>query len=229
MTAPLPSMTQPRPVSDLRLLHERMKPHPLLKTLGITAFITAFFAGYFHLLNFPAHPVTVLPHSALDQRIPFTPWLLVAYASLWIYVAIAPVLQSTRRDLYAFGLEAAGVALIGLSIFYFWPTTLAPLTIDWENHPGFEFLKTIDAAGNACPSLHVAFSVFTAIRIHESLRQVRARSTLRVANWLWCAAIAYSTLAIKQHVIIDVLAGTLLGALGGCITWARWLLNRRHA
>jgi membrane-associated phospholipid phosphatase len=34
---------------------------------------------------------------------------------------------------------------------------------------------------------------------------------LKTTNWVWCAFIIYSTLAIKQHVMWDVLAGLLLG------------------
>ncbi len=214
-------MISPRPASDLRLLHERLKPHPVLKAVGITAFITVFFVAYFRLLNFPAHPVTVVPRTPLDDLIPFMPWLLAVYVSLWVYVSLPPVLQPDKKSLYAFGWEAGGVALAGLGIFYFWPTTLEAPAIAWEEHPGFEFLKTIDASGNACPSLHVAFAVFTAMRLNDTLREVGARPGLRAANWLWGAAIACSTLAIKQHVVIDVLAGALLGVVGGRIHWAR--------
>jgi membrane-associated phospholipid phosphatase len=215
------------PPSDLRLLFQGMLPHPLLKTVGVSAFITVFFIGYFRLLNFPIYPVTVVPLTPWDSLVPFTPWMLAIYASLWIYVPLAPVLLPTKKELYALGWEAGGVALIGLGIFLFWPTTIPPLPINWADHPGFEFLKTIDASGNACPSLHVAFAVFTAIRVHETLRAVGARPRLHAANWLWCLAIAYSTLAIKQHVILDVIAGAVLGTLGGLAHWTRWLPSAR--
>ena len=35
----------------------------------------------------------------------------------------------------------------------------------------------------------------------------------RVANWLWCLGILYSTIATRQHVAIDVAAGAVLGAV----------------
>jgi membrane-associated phospholipid phosphatase len=220
-------MTGRRDSSDLRLLFHRMTPHSLLKTAGITAFITLFFVGYFHLLNSPIFPVTVVPLTAWDHLIPFSPWMLAFYVSLWIYVPLAPVLLPTKRELYALGWEAGGVAVIGLGIFLFWPSTLPPLSIDWSQHPGFEFLKTIDASGNACPSLHVAFAVFTAIRVHETLALIGARRRLMITNWLCCAVIAYSTVAIKQHVVIDVIAGAVLGVFGGVIHWTRLFTEKR--
>ncbi len=73
-------------------------------------------------------------------------------------------------------------------------------------------MKSVDAAGNACPSLHVAFAIFTALWLARLLREVMAPLAVRLFNAGWCAAIIYSTLATKQHVAVDVFAGTTLGA-----------------
>lgn len=214
-------MTDRRAPTDLRLLLTRMTAHSLLKTVGVTAFIVVFFLAYFRLLHSPIFPVTVMPLTPLDHWIPFTPTTLIIYLSLWLYVPLAPVMLPTKRELYACGWEAGGVALVGLGIFLFWPTTIPAPAIDWSDHPRFEFLKTIDASGNACPSLHVAFAVFTAIRVHGTLSAIGISSRVRVANWLWCVAIIYSTLSTKQHVVVDALAGALLGVLGGTLRWTR--------
>lgn len=216
----MPTSSEP---TDLGLLRARMTQHFWLKTFGVTVFITVFFLGYFRLLNFPAFPVTVMPLTALDHWIPFTPFALILYVSLWIYVPLAPVMLPDKRALYALGWEAGGVAVIGLGIFFFWPSVIPVIEIDWALHPGFEFLKAVDASGNACPSLHVAFAVFTAIRLHSTLLGIRARVFMHAINWLWCAGIVYSTLAIKQHVVVDVVAGAVLGTAGGFIHWTPWL------
>jgi len=199
-----------------------MRQHWLLKTVGISAFITVFFIAYFRLLKAPIFPVTVMPVTWLDHVIAFNPYALVIYLSLWIYVPIAPIAIADKRKLYALGWEAGGVAIVGLGIFLFFPTMIPTLPIDWARYPGFEFLKTVDAAGNACPSLHVAFAVFTALRFDETLRELRARAVLHVGNWAWALGIVYSTLAIKQHVAVDAYAGTLLGVVGGQLHWTRW-------
>jgi len=44
------------------------------------------------------------------------------------------------------------------------------------------------------------------------LRQTATPRYLRVVNVAWFAAITFSTLAIKQHVALDALAGALLGS-----------------
>jgi membrane-associated phospholipid phosphatase len=73
----------------------------------------------------------------------------------------------------------------------------------------------VDAPGNALPSLHVATALFTALWIQRLLREIGAPADLRHLNWLWLALIVYSTLATKQHLALDVLAGGALGALFG--------------
>ena len=102
---------------------------------------------------------------------------------------------------------------IGLLIFYVWPTAVPVADIDWALYPGVDYLKSLDAAGNACPSLHVATAVFSAIWLHFTLSRFTAPRWLLALNWAWCTGIAYSTVATRQHVVVDVLAGLLLGGM----------------
>jgi membrane-associated phospholipid phosphatase len=57
----------------------------------------------------------------------------------------------------------------------------------------------------------VATAMFTAIWVDYLLRHVQVPGVMRVLNGGWFVAITYSTLAIKQHVALDALAGVLLG------------------
>jgi membrane-associated phospholipid phosphatase len=182
-----------------------------LKIVGVTAFTWLFFIGYFQLLRHPASSMTVMPLTALDRLIPFQPEMLVAYFSLWFYVGLAPGLQRNFNELVVYGLWIGALCLTGLGFFHFWPTQIPPLMASSSDFPGFALLQGVDAPGNACPSMHVAVAIFTAIRVDDVLRRTRAPQALRLANWLWFAAIAYSTLAVKQHVLLDAVAGALLG------------------
>ncbi|MBT2335064.1 phosphatase PAP2 family protein [Variovorax paradoxus] len=207
--APLPRTHSPQPwTADIGLRIRRLF---WLKAIGTTVFTWLFFIGYFHMLRNPAYPVVVMPLTALDHLIPFQPYTLGAYLSLWVYVGVAPGLQLSFRELVVYGLWIGALCLTGLGLFYFWPTQIPPLAIDASGYPGFAMLQGVDAAGNACPSMHVAVAIFTAIRLDHVLREARTPVFLRLANWLWFAAIAYSTLAVKQHVVLDALAGALLG------------------
>lgn len=194
-------------------LGQRLWRYPVLKFIGVSAFMWVFFQAYFHLLRHPAYPVFEMPLTALDRLIPFQAQALAAYLSLWLYVGLAPGLLLTLRELVIYGLWAAALCLTGLAFFYFWPTAVPPRAIDVSGFPGFAMLKGLDASGNACPSLHVAASMFTAIWIDRLLRIAQAPRALRGSNLLWFIAIAYSTVAIGQHVVLDVAGGLALGAV----------------
>jgi len=193
-----------------------------LKAFGTMAFIAVFFGAYFYLLKNPAYPITVMPFTALDRLIGFYPPAISLYVSLWVYVSLPPVLLATRGEVVAYASAMTGACLAGLAVFYSWPTAVPTPDIDWALHPGVDFLKNIDAAGNACPSLHVATAVFSGCWLHRLLGRFSAPRWLLALNWLWCAGIVYSTLATRQHVVLDVAGGALLGGL------AAWLSLRRR-
>lgn len=209
--APLPLSATP-PAAWKVDLGERFWRYLPLKFFGVSAFMGVFFVGYFHTLHHPAYAVFEMPLTALDRLIPFQPQALLVYLSLWVYVGIAPGLLLRLREMLVYGLWAAALCLAGLACFYFWPTAVPPRTVDVTGMVGFAMLQGVDAAGNACPSLHVATAMFTAIWVERLLRVVQAPPPLRWANALWFIAIAYSTVAIRQHVVLDALAGVLLGA-----------------
>lgn len=189
----------------------RCRRHVVVKMLGICAFMWVFFIAYFHLLRHPVHPVTVMPVTVIDRLIPFQPQALAAYVSLWLYIGIAPGLLLTLREILVYGLWIAALCVTGLACFYAWPTVVPALDPAVLGHGGFALLQRVDAAGNACPSLHVATAIFTALRVEHLLRQVQTPAVLRILNGVWCTAIVYSTLATKQHVVLDALAGAMLG------------------
>lgn len=184
------------------------------KAVGTTVFMTAFFVVYLHLLHHPVHPVTLMPLTPIDHWIRFEPWSLPIYLTLWVYVSLAPALIESKRVLFGYAAAIGAVCIVGLVIFWLWPTAVPAPQIDWAQFPGFGALKNVDGTGNACPSLHVATAVFSGFWLHQLLRLSRAPSWLLIFNVLWCAAIIYSTMATKQHVFLDVAAGVVLGAVG---------------
>lgn len=195
--------------------------HVALKSLGTMLFIAVFFGAYFFLLKHPASAVTVMPLTGLDRLIGFEPWAMPLYISLWVYVSLPPALLATPQALFAYARAMAGTCLIGLAIFYLWPTTVPVADIDWALYPGVDFLKNLDAAGNAFPSLHVATAFFSGVWLQVLLRRFDAPRWTRWLNGLWCIGIVYSTMATRQHVAVDVAAGLLLGGLG-----AAWSLRQ---
>ncbi|MDO8206536.1 MAG: phosphatase PAP2 family protein [Gallionella sp.] len=200
--------------------------HVHLKGIGTMLFIGVFFAAYFYLLKEPAYPAMVMPVTRLDRLIGFVPQALPVYLSLWVYVSLPPALLATRRELYGYGLSMTATCMTGLIVFYFWPTAVPAANIDWALYPDMDFLKNMDASGNACPSLHVTTAVFSGFWLHHLLRRFGAPLRILIVNWAWCIGIVYSTLATRQHVALDVLAGLALGVLAAVLSLRRDRMNK---
>lgn len=192
------------------------------KALGTMAFMAIFFAAYFAVLRHPVQPTTVMPLLAADAWVPFTPHAFPVYASLWVYVSLPPALFRHFRPLALFGLWIAALCLFCLAIFWLLPTTIPAAGIDWSLYPEMAVIKGLDAAGNACPSLHVASAVFSAFWFGRLFRIIGAPFWLSRFSALYCLAILWSTLATRQHVLLDVLAGAVVGSIFA-------VLSLRHA
>lgn len=197
---------------------QALSQHMLLKALGTPFFIAIFFGAYFYLLKHPTYETTIMPTLWLDRVIGFAPNALPLYLSLWVYVSLPPALLATRQALYRYALAMAATCLVGLLFFYFWPTAIPAADIDWSRYPDVHFLKNIDAAGNAFPSLHVATAVFSGVWLHVLLRGFGGPRWILAANAIWGIGIIYSTLATRQHVAVDVLGGLVLGGLAALIS-----------
>ena len=193
-----------------------------IKAAGTMAFMAIFFWAYFWVLRNPLFPTTVMPLIELDAWIPFTPLAFPIYASLWFFVSLPPALLVNTRMLACYTQWMTAMCLFCLGIFWLLPTGVPPAIVDWSLYPSIAFIKDADAAGNACPSLHVASSVFSAFWLDRVFRVVRVPLVLRWLSGGFCLAILWSTMATRQHVAIDVLAGTTVGLVFA-------VLSLRHA
>jgi membrane-associated phospholipid phosphatase len=199
----------------------RVRRSFVVTILGTTLFNGIFFIGYFYIQRYPAYTPTLIPVTSLDLMIPFQPRALWAYVSLWIYIGAGPGLQRTFKEIAVYSLWIAGLCITGLAIYYLWPTQMPRLPLDSSGLSAFAVLHRLDKTGNACPSMHVAVAIFTLGRVDEVLRLTRSPWWLRIANVAWFVVICYSTLAVKQHVVLDDAAGALLG-LAFLVPSLRW-------
>lgn len=210
------------PLPWYRQLIVRIGTMAWLKASGTMAFMAVFFWGYFTVLRHPAQPPLIMPLTPLDDWIPFSGQAFPVYVSLWVYVSLPPALIIRFRPLAWFGVWIASLCLTCLALFWAFPTAVPATAIDWASHPEMAVLKGLDASGNACPSLHVASAVFSAAWLARLFGAIGAPGLLHGLSLVHCLAILWSTLATRQHVVLDVLAGALLG---GVFAWA----SLRHA
>jgi len=195
-------------------LRARLRTLWMLKMFSTMGGIALFFYAYFWVMRHPLSAVTVMPATRLDDLVAFSPHSFFLYVSLWAYVALSSALLKDAQELAAWGAASLVMIVVGLGIFLALPTKVPDPAIDWSRYPSLQFLKTVDVSGNACPSLHAAFAVFSAVVLHRALAAVRSTRTLLVFNLAWGLGIVYSTVATRQHVVLDVIAGSLLAAAG---------------
>jgi membrane-associated phospholipid phosphatase len=200
-------------------LAQRMGSWWWLKALGTSAFMWGFFVFYFQLLEHPRVPALEMPLLAWDGMLPFHPLAWFFYFSLWIYTSLPAALQPSFGHLLYYGLSIALVCVLGLTIFFWWPTMVPASYGLPPGHP-WNLLAGVDAPGNAFPSLHVATSAFSAAWLDAQFKAMNLSRRWRWGNAIWCVAIILSTLSTRQHVLLDVLGGVVLGIMTAWATLA---------
>ncbi|MCV0441098.1 MAG: phosphatase PAP2 family protein [Hydrogenophaga sp.] len=201
-----------------RLLLRRFVTLWYLKAFGTMSFMVLFFMAYFWVLHNPQKTPLMVPTVWVDDLVAFVPAAFYAYVSLWVYVSLPSALLLQLRELLRYGLWTAAMCLLCLALFWVFPTQTPVPDIDWANHPQLAFMKGLDASGNALPSLHVASAVYSAVWLRHILRQVRAPAWVGWLSALQCAVIVWSTMAVRQHVFLDVLAGAVVGTVFGWLS-----------
>ena len=191
-------------------LGKRVRTLWVLKMLVTTLGIAVFFYAYFWVMRHPLSAVTIMPVTWIDELVDFRPYSFFLYGSLWVYVALGSALLKDGQELAAWGATSVAMTVVGLGTFMALPTQVPDFPIDWSQYPSLGFLKTVDVSGNACPSLHAAFAVFSAVVIHGQLKAIRAPRAWIACNAVWCLGIVHSTVATRQHVALDIVAGAVL-------------------
>ncbi|MGZ5208920.1 MAG: phosphatase PAP2 family protein [Sulfuricurvum sp.] len=205
-------------VSFFKNLGIRLWAHWCLKAIGTMLFMALFFSMYLYILKNPYFSITQMPLTVVDNSVGFQPYYLYFYLSLWVYVSLVPALMKTKKELIHYGVYIGILCIVGVGIYILFPTSIPQSGINWSLYPEFSMLKTIDTAGNAFPSLHVATAFFSLFWFDRLLKQMHAHPSLLWLNGIWCFGIVYSTMAIKQHVFLDVAGGLILGGVFALLT-----------
>lgn len=190
-----------------------------LKAFGTMSFMVLFFWGYFTVLHNPLARPLVMPLTWLDAWIGFSPFAFPAYVSLWVYVSLVPALLGSLGSLLRFGLWIGGLCVFCLAIFWVFPTSVPPFPLDLKAYPEFAIIKGLDATSNAFPSLHVATAVFSAFWLNRLFGQINAPTTLQWLSALQCSVIIWSTIATRQHVVLDALGGVMVGVVFAALSF----------
>ncbi len=179
----------------------------------VLVFYVGGLAGYAGSGALGLGKASTLSASVLDDAIPYDPRFALAYLAyfpllLWVLWRLSKTPGCVHHLV-----TAAGVLLVSFAAFLVFPTRVersSPPAGDGWNAV-ISWIRGIDAETNALPSLHASLSVLAAV--------CGARRRL-VPHWaaaLVCGVVLYSALAVKQHLMVDLGAGILLGCVAaGC-------------
>ena len=160
---------------------------------------------YFGTLH-SSRQAAVIPTTRLDQLIPFAPWFIVAYFSFFVFMPITLVFLRDFQEFVPAALGFLLIVFISNTIFLLWPTIIPPGA---PYDPLLHGLYVLDRDRNACPSLHASLAIYCALIMQ---RHMATRLT-QLALWLWTVLIVASPLLIKRHMVLDIVAGSLLASV----------------
>lgn len=165
----------------------------------------------------------IVMHCALDELIPFCELFLVPYLFWFVYLA-GSVVYTLFLDVDSFKKEMKFIILTysaTLLIYFICPTcqNLRPEVFARDNIltrfiGGF---YAFDTNTNVCPSLHVIGS-FAALFGLWNAPRFNSRPW-RAASVIACALICLSTVFMKQHSVLDVIAALPLCLIGYIFTF----------
>jgi membrane-associated phospholipid phosphatase len=176
---------------------------------------------YFAPQLWPVYPDSPAPVLPVDHWVPFSANWAAFYQSvffahilaLWL-PGNAGAVRGYTRDI-AFAYAGAAVA------FWLYPT-LSPRPDGTDALLYRWLIAHVDGPRNAFPSLHAALATLAGGYLWRHFRAAGASMLWPVALVLWWITLLYSTLATRQHRVLDLVAGVALAGLIVFCTRRRW-------
>lgn len=176
----------------------------------------------FVLLEHFITPVFII-HSPIDDWIPFNEFFILPYL-LWFPFMFGSLLYFLWKDKQFFQ-DLCFFMFLGMSISLLTYLTLPNglnLRVDFTVDNPFawlvSFIQGVDDSANVCPSIHVA-STFSIMLVIARYPRFSHPQLIKPIAWLIGIAIILSTMFLKQHSVIDVIAGLALSTLLYFVTY----------
>lgn len=163
-----------------------------------------------------ARPPWVPMRSPLDDLVPFVPAAMLGYGLVYVVPLSLLWLERTEAGVRRMWRAALAAYAIAAPFFVLLPVEDADpplIPVSWDEHL-LAWNRAADTSQNLFPSMHVGLATLLAL--------VGARRSRAWGLALGAAAvvIAASTLLVKQHYVVDLPAGAIVGWLGFRIAYA---------
>ena len=220
-----------KPIVDYRHFRLSRLNEPQFSHLKLLAGWIVYFIMYFLTENLiPASSCHVM-HCFIDDLIPFNEVFVIFYVS-WYLLIVGSLLYFMLYNIEGFKNLSKYIIItqvVAMMVYIVYPSRqdLRPEVFADDNllTQLVGLLYTADTNTGVCPSLHVAYSLgIASVWIKEKDVSILIRAFVVVLAVLICL----STMFIKQHSAVDVIAALPLGMLAEILVFHTDLLRRRR-
>ena len=220
-----------KPIVDYRHFRLSRLNEPQFSHLKLLAGWIVYFIMYFLTENLiPASSCHVM-HCFIDDLIPFNEIFVIFYVS-WYLLIVGSLLYFMLYNIEGFKNLSKYIIItqvVAMMVYIVYPSRqdLRPEVFADDNllTQLVGLLYTADTNTGVCPSLHVAYSLgIASVWIKEKDVSILVRTFVVVLAVLICL----STMFIKQHSAVDVIAALPLGLLAEILVFHTDLLRRRR-
>ena len=189
------------------------------KHVWILSYGLVYLTWFFHLERTVTKGYHVI-HVRLDDYIPFEEIFIVPYLLWFLYVPSVFIYLffqlKNKREFYQYCIFLFTGMTLFLVVSTVYPNGHLLRPASFERHNIFTFavqmLYRTDTATNIFPSIHVFNSIAAHVAVAKN-RKLGGNIWIRGGSFLLMVSIILATMFLKQHSVLDVIAGTLLGVL----------------
>jgi len=183
-----------------------MKKKLILFSIGLAVFLI----GYLVTNHFPLFEPRLLPVFEFEKQIPFIPQTGWIYTSDYVYLMVMTyLLRKKPIDRYFWSFLTLNS--INFSFYIAYPTIFPRENFPIESinfgNLALHLARLVDAPTNCFPSSHIGACMLGALFL---LTISRKHFFIFLT---WAALISLSTLTVKQHYIIDIPGGIIVGII----------------
>jgi hypothetical protein len=183
------------------------------KALLTLALPVVFCLGYFPLQRFPLSPARSFTPTWLDAAVSFDPRWVYVYLSLYLLTPL-PWLATSATELRRYTRGFAALCAAAFATFAVVPVAAPRPSVAAQGL--YALLVRYDSPLNSFPSLHVAIAAYT---LRFAARILPASPRVIAALGAWVGAIAWATLALKQHLVVDLPPALVLAWAADRMAW----------
>jgi membrane-associated phospholipid phosphatase len=187
--------------------------------LGLTALWCVLWVLVPRYATFTTH---MLPVTWLERDVPFVEPFVYVYLSICLFMPAGPLLTVSRPMLVRHGEGFLAITLVAFGCFVLYPIEVPAPAVAAETFL-YQLLLS-DTRLNSLPSLHAAYTVYSLLYwrcLLPELSSRRLRDAVAALVTGWALVILSSIFLIKQHYLLDVVAGIALALV------AHWVVVRK--